>query len=866
MPAPIMPIPQVSQSNGAQASLPGLEPAPAKRATPPSLKVTPSKTSAAYFNDGEGDDDDEDVPFEPVGRPQQDDKFEEMKGRIHRVIYATPDGYAVYLVRTKTPDGHSNDISVNVTTATKFKVHDNVTFKGEWSTYKGKPTFKAVIMIHEIPQGARGVVTWLKSGAVPGVGVRKAEKLAKFHGDNLPEVIGDMETLAAGGEACSLADATKIADAWNNSAAQPELVEYLGRFGLGIATIAKIVKKYGAACRRIIEQNPWRLAEEIHGIGFQTADDIGQAAGHTKDSEHRLKAGLRYSLRELTSSDGHCGVPRGLLISGAAEILKVPPQALEPRLDEILNEGSVARPENVDLIYPLDLYEAEKKFVDRLTKLMQRGDRIDEQEARSAVEQVVGELGFRRDESQINAAVMAISNPVSVITGGPGTGKSTTQKIIVAALKLLARRLLAAAPTGVAAKRLSDVSGMEAATMHRLLKFDAQAGGFTHDRSNPLPTDRLIVDEFSMVDIKLAASFIDAIKPTSGITIVGDVDQLPSVGAGQVLRDLIESGAVPVTRLQTVHRQAGDNMIVVASARIKNGTFPIEPHEGGNGFDLLVPGFMQHNVNLGGRIVQERRKVMAMNNSEFTLLADDKTKIDVGRTDEEEVLRRAVVQLMTVDIPALGYNPITDIQVLSPMRKYGLGTERLNADLKEKLNPFREESGVLFRQDRVFSMGDRVMHLRNDYEKSVFNGEVGLVDLIGERTNEAGSREKFMRVDYSGHKAFYGPSDVVDVELSWATTVHKSQGSEFPVAIIVCPNGHKRMLNRNLIYTAVTRAKKRCIVVGHKSAIDYAVATIDVNKRFTGIVPMLAPAEPDFEFVPYTENDLPGHDVSDMRR
>lgn len=798
-------------------------------------------------DDDDSDDDNTGLHLTPVARPQPNDKYEEIKGRVQRVIYATPDGYTVYAIRTKTPEGHSNDITVNVTSATKFKIHDNVSFKGEWATYKGKPTFRAAIMMHEIPQGARGCMVWLNSGAVPGVGKRKTDKIVKFHGENLINVIGDAAALSAGGEACSLVDATKISDTWNNSNAQPELVEFLGRYGIGILTIAKIVKKYGAACRRIIEQNPWRLAEEISGIGFQTADDIGHEAGHTRDSEHRLKAGLKFALREMTTANGHCGVPRGLLIASAADILKVQADILEARLDEIVEEGVVVKPTGSDLIYPQDLYDAEKKFVDRLNKLMETGDYIDEVDAREAIETVVAELGFRRDESQINAALMAITNPVSVITGGPGTGKSTTQKIIVAALKLLARRIQAAAPTGVAAKRLSDVSGMDASTMHRLLKYDAQAGGFTHDRSNPLPTDRLIVDEFSMVDIKLGASFLDAIRPTAGITMVGDVDQLPSVGPGQLLRDMIESGSVPVTRLQTVHRQSGDNTIVLAAARIKGGVFPIEAHEGGNGFDLLIPGFMNSNAIVNGRVVPQRRKVLALNNQEF-VLSDNGQALDVSRINEDEAIRRAVVQLMTVDLPALGYDPMNDIQVLSPMRKYDLGTEALNAELKAKLNPFDEESGISFKQNRVFSKGDRVMHRRNDYEKSVFNGEVGVVDLIGERINEAGSKERFMRVDYAGHKAFYGAGDIEDVELSWATTVHKSQGSEFPVAIIVCPNSHRRMLNRNLIYTAVTRAKKRCIVVGHRSAVEYSVDTVDVNKRFTGIVQMLTPVIPEFEF------------------
>lgn len=845
-PMPIASLPTQSST----AARPGA-PAPAQQPSRGGLKVTQQAALDDFdVDDDDGDDDDDTVglPVQPQQRAAQaDDKFEELKGRIQRVIYSTADGYAVYLVRTKTKEGHTDDITVNLTSNTKFKPNDHVVFKGEWSTYKGKPTFKAVIMGHEIPQGARGVLVWLKSGAVPGIGAKKAEKMAKHHGDNLPNVVHDAELLSDGGKACTIEEARKVGDAWNNSTAQPELVEFLGKFGIAIGTIAKIVNRYGAACKRIIEDNPWRLADDISGIGFYKADEIGFAAGHTNVSKSRLKAGLRFALRTLTSSDGHCGVPRATLLAAAKAILKVELGPLEECIDEIVQEQSVIQPSGKDLIYPLDLYAAEKKLVDRIKTIMEEGDYIDEADARTAVNQVIGELGFRRDESQVDAAVMAICNPLSVITGGPGTGKSTTQKMIVAALKLLKRTILAAAPTGVAAKRLSDVSGMSASTMHRLLKWDVQAGGFTHDRSNPLPTDRLIIDEFSMVEIKIAASFFDAVKPTSGLTIVGDVDQLPSVGAGQVLRDLIESGVIPVTRLQTVHRQAGDNTIVLAASRINKGVFPIGQDEGGNGFDTVITGFLEHME--GPRKV--RRPVMWSNNAEFKVNIQDRiNNPDTELSEDDERIARTAISLMTVDLPAQGFDPSTEVQILSPFRKNGLGTTLLNAEIKKRLNPFTEDNGVAFRNDKVFSVGDRIMHLRNDYEKSVFNGENGFVDLIGDRVNEAGSKEKFIRVDYAGHKAFYGMADVSDVEHSWATTVHKSQGSEYPVVIIVCSNSQRRMLNRNLIYTAVTRAKKRCIVVGNHSAIQFAVDNVDINKRFTGLVDMLAQMEPGMDMTP----------------
>jgi exodeoxyribonuclease V alpha subunit len=450
------------------------------------------------------------------------------------------------------------------------------------------------------------------------------------------------------------------------------------------------------------------------------------------------------------------------------------------------------------------LYLAEKNLVNRIENLMEQGDYIDEADARAAIEEVIVELGVKRDESQVNAAIMAICNPVSIITGGPGTGKSTTQKIIVTALRRLSRTLMAAAPTGRAAKRLTEVSGMDASTCHRLLSFDARAGGFLHSASNPFKIDRLIVDEFSMVDIKIASAFFDAIKPTAGITIVGDVDQLPSVGQGQVLRDMIESGRIPTTRLQTVHRQSGDSGIVIAASMINRGEYPDIDGKNIDGFELID--------NFNGSY-QDR--------------------------NSEAAIRKTVVDLMAERLPAMGFNPLDDVQVLTPMRITDLGINVLNDDLKNRMNPMTEENGVnLGTQDD--SVGDRVMHVRNDYEKSVFNGEVGFVDYIGEKINENGSKEQFIKVDYSGHFAFYKRSDISDIIPAWAATVHKSQGCEFPVAIIVCSNAHKRMLTRNLIYTAVTRAKKLCIVVGNRAALEHAVATADTSRRFTGLRQMLA--------------------------
>lgn len=718
----------------------------------------------------------------------------EVVGKVSHVIYETADGYAVYAVRGA--DG--KDVKVSVTSPIKARKGDKIVARGSWGSYKGQPTFKAVMLMHDIPKGAKGVVTWLKTGPVPGVGKATAEKLARHFGDAFPEAVSDPARLAEAGIPKSKAEA--IAEAWNSNASQPELVEFLGRFGLGEMTIAKIVKRYGAAARRVVRENPWELAERIDGVGFATADEIAREAGHARDSAKRIHAGIRFALEQKTGREGHCGLPRESLVEEAARLLSLSRQLVDGAVEEVTEDGSAVHDGLTGLIYTRGLHRAESDLAARLRALLDEGHSIPEDAAREAVEAAVAALGVTRDESQVEAAVMAVTSPLSIITGGPGTGKSTTQRVIVHALEALKRVVVLAAPTGRAAKRLAEVSGRPASTCHRLLSFSAEKGGFEYDRTNPFEEDHIIIDEFSMVDVRLGQSFMDAVKRDGAVTIVGDVDQLPSVGAGQVLRDLIESEAIPVARLKTVHRQKGDSGIVVAASRINSGQVPVTEGEGLDGFEV-------HS--------------------------------DEAETGTSEALRRTVVDIMSKRLPAMGYDPIQDVQVLSAMRKGDLGIHLLNEELKAALNPADEKNTVEVRK-RLFSNGDRVMHLRNDYAKKVYNGEVGTVEWVGTRKNDSNRDEPCFKTDYSGYQAFYGPDDVQDVELSWAATVHKSQGCEFPVVIFVCPDAHRRMLTRNLLYTAVTRAKKLCIVVGHESALSHAVGNADVDRRYTGLAARLS--------------------------
>ncbi|NTF17409.1 AAA family ATPase [Agrobacterium rubi] len=737
-----------------------------------------------------------DYPDEPEVVVKPDGPaMDELRGTVVKVIYRTADGYCVYLIK----DAGSREHKINVSSTVVAERNDIIVARGTWGEYKGKPTFKAMTIMHSIDPGAKGVVRWLKNKVVAGVGTAKINSLAEYHGERLPEIMEDPAELSKAPKV-SMKDAIAISDAWTNNVGQADLVEYLGRFReLGENRIHKIIKRYGAACKRIIEESPWRLAETIDSIGFDMADRIAFTAGHKADSPARIDAGVRHALEKKTFQGGHCAMPRHLLVKEAASLLKVGADLAEAGVARVIESDLVILDEERDLIYPPALFRAEHELKDRLIAMIRQGSRVDAARAEAAVRSASEELGVKLDKGQSAAAIMAVVEPLSIITGGPGTGKSTTQRVVVRALEALGITYGLAAPTGRAAKRLADVTGKAASTCHRLLSYSAEKGGFEYDHSKPFEFAKMIVDEFSMIDLLLANSFADAIRKDGGLLIVGDVDQLESVGAGQVLRDLIDCGMIPVARLETVHRQAGDSGIVVAAGRINTGVYPLADGEKLKGFYV---------------------------STRFESYDDD-------------LIRLKVVDLIARRLPNAGYDPVSDIQVLAPYRDGELGINRLNVEIKAALNPQKEGNSVELK-GRVFSIGDRVMHLRNDYVKKVYNGELGTVTWVGTRHDDDGKEEPCMKVDYSGFAAFYSRKDVDDVELSWAATVHKSQGCEFPVVIFVVPHAPRILLTRNLLYTAVTRAKKECIVIGSKDSINHAVNAVQVTRRHTGLAGLLS--------------------------
>jgi len=715
-------------------------------------------------------------PADLFGRPQPPaaDTTEEIHARVGKVIFSSPSsGFLVLAVKLK---GQRGEERIAVTTTVRVEAGDDIVARGRWTTRRGAAQFAAEMIQLEIPREAKGIAAWLAKGAVAGVGKAAVKKLLARFGEDLPGVIDDPSELAKAG--IREAQAKAIAKAWSANAHQGELVSMLLKAGLRPKQAAKVIETYGAAVKKVLQTNPWELTE-IEGIGFPTADHAARLNGLDMACPPRIQAGLAHVLNECLNREGHCGLPPRGLVSAAARVLEVAESAILSQMPGFVDGVRVIEDPDTGLIYPKMLWDAECDVAEHLAALIARSrGAMSAAEAEEAITRAEREIGkaLDRDGGQFEAAMLALTNPVVIITGGPGTGKSTTQKIIVTALSYHEKKVELAAPTGRAAKRLSEASGQPARTIHRLLEFSPVLGDFAFN------------EEVSMVDIRLMASQVRALPPDCCLLLVGDYDQLPSVGPGQVLRDLIASGLIPVARLTKVHRTAEGSGIAIAAKRINGGLTPMDP-------DSPMRGF---------RIVE----------------------------CSDAAIVSQVVDIVRFELPEMGFDPMRDVQVLAAMRKGDAGVTALNIALKAALNPALEDENTVSMIGRQFTVGDRVMQLRNDYGKGVYNGEVGTVTAVGAEPD----RTPFMTVDFSGVEARYKPEEVAqDIEYAFAGTVHKSQGGEFPVVIFVAPHDHRRMLTRNLVYTGVTRARTECVMVGTRSVIDHAVTLSDSFRRHTGL-------------------------------
>ncbi|HNT77688.1 MAG TPA: ATP-dependent RecD-like DNA helicase, partial [Anaerolineae bacterium] len=657
---------------------------------------------------------------------------------------------------------------------------------------------------------------YLGSGLVKGIGPVNAGRIVDYFGLKTLDVIEQDAHLLREVPGIGPKRAALIARAWEEQQQIKEIMLFLQSHGVSTSLAVKIYKQYGDEAIPIVRGDPYRLAKDIWGIGFKTADKIARQMGFAADAPERLRAGLRYALGTF-SDDGHCFATREQLLAEAARLLEATVEACVPQLDaliqmaEVIAEGergrggewetqhsalstqsSVLSPQSS--IYLPPFFYAERGVANKLRAVQAAGrDRLavfQTVEWEAAFGWLAGQSDIRLAEQQQAAVRMALTEKVSVLTGGPGTGKTTVTRSIIQLLQAKRGSVLLCAPTGRAAKRLGETTGLEAKTIHRLLEFKPAEGfKFLRDQENPLDADLIIVDETSMVDILLMNHLLKAVEAGSHLLLVGDVDQLPSVGAGNVLRDLIDSGVLPVTRLETIFRQAEDSYIIVNAHRINRGEMPI--------------------VNRGARDFFYFKATDAESAADLAL----------------DVVARRIPE-------KFGYDADRDVQVLSPMHRGAAGVGALNQRLQARLNPPDPRKPEAPHGSRVFRVGDRVMQLRNDYDRQVFNGDMGRVTAVD-------LEEHTLTVDFDGAAVGYEAAQLDELVHAYAVSIHKSQGSEFPVVVIPVLTQHYMMLQRNLLYTGVTRARELVVLVGDMRAIAIAVHNDKIAQRNTRLAERL---------------------------
>ncbi len=713
-----------------------------------------------------------------------------LEGLIERVTYHNPDnGYCVLRLKVKGERGFITLVGHTPTvTAGEY-----ATAKGTWTTNKeyGKQ-FKASVLKVEPPTTLFGIEKYLGSGMVKGIGPVYAKKLVETFDRDVFEVIEKNPERLDEVEGIGPKRRQMIISGWSDQKIIREIMVFLHSHGVSTSRAVRIFKTYGENAIEIVKDNPYRLVQDIRGIGFKSADTIAQKLGISHDSLVRARAGLNYALLESSANNGHCCLPRGELIKLTSNLLGIAEPILTKAIaDEIADKNLIEDEYPApDSIYPRALYKAECSLVKSINQLKALPVTWANINSDKAIPWVEKKLQITLSKSQKEAVKQALFSKLLVITGGPGVGKTTLVRSIVTILQAKNIKIQLCAPTGRAAKRLAESTGQEAKTIHRLLEIDPVTGQFKRNEWSPLECDLLVVDEASMVDIQLANSLFRAIHQRTAVIIVGDVDQLPSVGPGSVLSDLIESKSLPVIRLTEVFRQAASSWIIKAAHKINKGIFPELPKKG----DI----------------------------SDFYLIS----------LEEPERVSETIVDLVKRRLPnAYKVDPIKDIQVLCPMNKSSTGARTINEQLQQALNPPSEYSVTMF--GLTFSVGDKVMQIENNYDKNVYNGDIGFVSSIDKTEGQ-------VFVDFDGSKVSYAFEELDELVLCYATTVHKSQGSEFPVVIIPVTSQHFVMLKRNLIYTGVTRGKRLVILVGQTKALSLAIKSGTGIGRNTGLRQRLA--------------------------
>lgn len=640
----------------------------------------------------------------------------------------------------------------------------------------------------EAPADIMGIKKYLGSGLVPGIGPTYAKKIVDHFGLETLDIIEMhperlLEIYGLGKKRLD-----RISASWNEQKMVRDVMIFLQSHNVTPAYAQKIFKVYGTDCIKKVTTNPYSLARDIRGIGFAIADKIAQTLGIAKESEFRIDAGIEFVLNEL-SEEGHVCYPLHEFLVLATERLEVSQEKVSARLAALQNDQRIELfdlvLENVatPFIWKKPLFVSELGVAKEIKRLQTGFCHLRRVDLEKAIEWVQEFLKITLAQNQKEAVKQALTEKFLVITGGPGTGKSTITNAILTITRKLTTRILLAAPTGRAAKRMTEITGYKAQTIHSLLEFSYQAAGFKKNRENPLDCDLLIVDEASMIDTYLMYQLLKAVPDYARLVLVGDVNQLPSVGPGNILKDIISSGCTPVTQLTEIFRQAAGSRIITNAHRINNGVFP---------------------------------DIRNLSDSDFFFIIQEKP---------EDILSQ-IINLVTVRLPKkYPFNIKEDIQVLSPMRKGVIGTENLNAVLQEAINP---SSNPIFKSGRRFHVGDKVMQIKNDYKKEVFNGDIGIIRRID-------ATEQKLIVSFDEKEVIYEFSDMEDLVLAYAVSIHKYQGSESPCVIIPVHTTHFKMMHRNLLYTGVTRGKKLVILLGTTKALGIAVKNDEVKKRYTGL-------------------------------